>query len=36
MAEFQDLPEETQEGIIRGIEDIEAGRYKVIHIEDPS
>lgn len=35
MAEFQDLPEETQEGIIRGIEDVEAGRYKVIHVEEP-
>lgn len=35
MSEFQDLPEETQEGIIRGVEDIEAGRHKVIHVEEP-
>lgn len=35
MSEFSELPEETQDGILRGIEDVEAGRVEVIHVDEP-
>lgn len=35
MADFNDLPEEVQDGIRRGTKEIEAGRYDVIHVEEP-